>query len=416
MAKIGIDFGTTYSTVSYVNNRTQEAVPIRFNGKEKIPTMLYFPEDGGRPIVGEAAYAKYDACQNAETSDEADVVLSGIVTGLKRNMSRNERLAIPGIRSITYAEAIAIFFKYIKEYAEKTCFEGESVTDVCITYPVAFDETPFKKEILREAARLTGFKVVKLLKEPVAAAIGYSGKRNLRNQGILIYDFGGGTFDVAYVKFDDIGNNITFPPMGNPDCGGENIDNALYECWDKIVYNTLHRHISEYENEVFLPVLKMDCMKQKEAMSMGIFQKHMIFLPPHASAIVRLNPLPQSQWDDIVSPWVDKTIMLTKQMIDKVRAEKSKGFDIDKVILIGGSSRLPQVAEKLKSVCGVEPIPVQDVDVAVANGAAIYVNTESVQAQTCYCIHDGGKLRTDQPFCIYCGKPNFLYNYCFDDL
>ena len=113
MAKIGIDFGTTYSTVSYVNNRTQEAVPIRFNGKEKIPTMLYFPEDGGRPIVGEAAYAKYDACQNAETSDEADVVLSGIVTGLKRNMSRNERLAIPGIRSITYAEAIAIFFKYI---------------------------------------------------------------------------------------------------------------------------------------------------------------------------------------------------------------------------------------------------------------------------------------------------------------
>ena len=416
MAKIGIDFGTSYTTASYINPRTQEAVPIRFNGKEKLPTMLYFPEDGGSPVVGEGAYAKYEACQNAHTSEEADLVLSGIVTGLKRKMSRDEVVSIPGMKSITYVEAISIFFSYIKQYAENTCFEGETITDVCITYPVSFDETPFKKEILKEAARLAGYDVVKLLKEPVAAAMGYSGNRVIKNQGILIYDFGGGTFDVAYVKFDHNGEYITLPPMGNPDCGGENIDNALYEAWDKIVYNTRGRHISEYENEVFLPILKMDCIKQKEAMSLGIFQKHMLFLPPCASDIIRLNPLTSVQWDDIVLPWIDKTIMLTKQMIARVNAEKSVGLNIDKVILIGGSSRLPQVTEKLMEICPVAPIPVQDVDVAVANGAAIYANADNVQAQTCYCIYDGTKLRTDQQFCVFCDKPNFSYNYCFDDL
>lgn len=416
MAKIGIDFGTSYSTASYMNLRTGEAVPIRINGKEKIPTMLYFPEDGANPLVGEAAYAKYDACQNAQTSDEADIVLSGIVTGLKRNMSRDEKVAIPGMKSISYAEAISIFLQYIKNYAENSCFEGEVITDVCITYPVSFDETPYKKEILKEAAKLAGFKVVKLLKEPVAAAMGYSSNRHIKNQGILIYDFGGGTFDVAYVKFDHNGEYIILPPIGNSDCGGENIDNALYEAWDQIVYAAKRRHISEYQNEVFLPVLKMDCMKQKEAMSLGVFQKHMLFLPPCASDIVRLNPLTPDQWDNIVLPWVDKTVMLTKQMIDRVNIEKSNGLRIDKLILIGGSSRLPQVIKRLKSISPVEPTPVHDIDVAVANGAAIYINADSPLAQICYCIYDGTKLKTDQKHCICCGRQNFSYNYCFDDL
>lgn len=414
MARIGIDFGTSYSTVSYVNPQTQEAVPIKFHGKEKIPTMLYFPEDGSAPFVGEKAYAMYDHCMNAGTSDQIDLILGGIVTGLKRNMSRDGRVAIPGGRALTYAEAISVFLKYIKSYAEKNCFEGENITDVCITYPVAFDETPFKKEILEEAARLSGFSVVRLLKEPVAAAMGYSGNRKIRNQGILIYDFGGGTFDVSFVKFDHNGEYLVLPPMGISDCGGENIDIALYEAWDKIVHNTYGRHISEYDNEVFQPVLKMDCMKEKEKMSsFGIFQSHILILP---GGVVRLNPLTASQWDDIVSPWVEKTVMLTQQMITRVEAEEANGFSINKVILIGGSSRFPQVTEKLRQICPVEPVPVQDVDVAVANGAAIYVNTDNVQPHVCYCCYDGRELRTDQQFCIRCGRPNLRYNYCFDDL
>lgn len=106
---------------------------------------------------------------------------------------------------------------------------------VCITYPVAFDAAPDKKDILREAATLAGFKEVKLLMEPVAAAKGFFGKEQCQNTGVLIYDFGGGTFDLAFVKFDNNGNHLTYSIDGDPNCGGENIDHAIYEAWDNIV-------------------------------------------------------------------------------------------------------------------------------------------------------------------------------------
>ena len=141
----------------------------------------------------------------------------------------------------------------------------------------------------------------------------------------------------------------------------------------------------------------------------------MLFLPPCASEIVRLNPLSHSQWEDLISPWVDRTVMLTQQMIAKVKTEQCNGLEINKIILIGGSSRLPQVMEKLKEICEIEPTPVQDIDVAVANGAAMFAN-QDVEVQQWFCIHCGTELGTDQPFCIHCGKPNFKYNYCFDDL
>lgn len=416
MAKIGIDFGTSYSTVSYVNPKTGEALPIRVNGKEKIPTILFFPEDGGDPFVGDAAYAKYEACQYAQTSDETDIILSGIISDLKRNMSKTENIAIPGMKSISYAEAIAIFFKYLKDYAERTCFENEQITDVCITYPVVFDETPYKKDILKEAANLAGFNSIKLLKEPVAAAMGYSKNKGIKNQGILIYDFGGGTFDIAYVKFDHNGEYITFPPIGDANCGGENIDYALYETWDKMIKSSHGRNISEFTGEIHLPILKQDCMKQKEAMSQGIFQKHILFLPPCASDFVRLNPLSQNAWIDIISPWIEKTIMLTRQMLTQIENEKNLGFKVDKVILIGGSSKLPTIPERLSEICPVAPMPIQDVDVAVANGAAIYANMDNIYANDCYCIYCGSKISTRHKMCMFCGKPNFRYNYCFDDI
>ena len=388
MAKIGIDFGTSYSTVSYMAH-TGEAAPMRINGKEKIPTMLYFPESGGEPLVGESAYAKYEACRNAKSSEEADMILGGIITDLKRNMSKSENIPTPG-GAMTYAEVISVFFKYIKDYAEKHCFEGESVTDVCITYPVSFDEAPSKKDLLKEAAQKAGFSVVKLLKEPVAAAMGYSMNRKIRNQGILIYDFGGGTFDVAYVKFDHNGDYmIPCHPLGDPDCGGEDIDNALYETWDKMVYAEKKKHISEHDGEVYLPILKEDCMKQKELMSQGIFNKHILVLP---SDIVRLESLSESCWNEIISPWIDKTISLTRRLLEEVALYEDAGCIVDKVILIGGSSRIPQVMTRLREICPVEPMPVQDVDVAVANGAAIYANMGDMTEKVCYCIYDGCKL------------------------
>ena len=417
MAKIGIDFGTSFTTMSYVD-RQGLATPIRVYGKEKIPTMLYFPEDGGEPLMGEAAYNKYQDCMDAETSEAADLILGGIITGLKRDMSRNGAVATPQ-GNMSYVSVIALFLSFLKKYAEDNVFEGECITDVCMTYPVAFDWQTEKKEILKEAAEKAGFKHVKLLKESVAALMWYENSHEIKNEGVLIYDFGGGTFDVAYVMFDHIGEQYMLPPIGDGECGGQNIDFALYENWDKKVQSQKGRHISKHENEVFLPILKNNCVKQKEKMSNGSFGPEFLPLPPAGSVFVKLGALSRQEWDDIVEPWVDKTLEKTNRMLQEIEHHNvtcSNKLRVDKVILIGGSSRLPMVYEKLRSICPVEPTRVPEVDVAVANGAAIFINKDEVREQTCYCIECGHKMTNKQRFCMICGKSNLRYNHCFDDI
>lgn len=417
MAKIGIDFGTSFTTMSYVDKQGL-ATPIRMHGKEKIPTMLYFPEDGGEILIGEAAYNKYQDCMDAETSEVADLILGGIITGLKRDMSRKGFVATPQ-GNMSYVSVIALFLGFLKKYAEDNVFEGESITDVCMTYPVAFDWQTEKKEILKEAAEQAGFSHVKLLKESVAALMGYENSHEIKNEGVLVYDFGGGTFDVAYVMFDHIGEQYMLPPIGDGECGGQNIDFALYENWDKKVQTKKGRHISKYDGEIFLPVLKSNCVKQKEKMSNGSFGPEFLPLPPAGSVFVKLGALSRQEWDDIVEPWVDKTIQKTNQMLQEIEhhnATCSNKLRVDKVVLIGGSSRLPMVYEKLKEICPVEPTRVPEVDVAVANGAAIFINKDEVREQTCYCIECGHKMTNKQRFCMYCGKPNLRYNHCFDDI
>lgn len=119
MAKIGIDFGTSYSVASYIDSQTGEAKPIRINGLEKIPTMLYFSSDSSTPLVGQVAYEKYDVCKDAESPEEMDDILSGIVTNIKRNMSKEGSIALPNGDILSYAQVVALFLAYIKKEAEK---------------------------------------------------------------------------------------------------------------------------------------------------------------------------------------------------------------------------------------------------------------------------------------------------------
>lgn len=424
MARIGIDFGTSYTTMSYVDNGGR-AVPIKVHGKEKIPTMLYFPKEGDI-LFGEAAYNKYQDCKGADTPEQEDDILGGIIAGLKRDMSRSGIVHTPqGNKS--YPAVISLFFKYLKEYAEKYVFEGEPVTDVCLTYPVSFDNQPEKKEILRESAVLAGFDAyhIKLLKEPVAALMGYENTHDIKDKGVLIYDFGGGTFDAYYVMFDYNGVEHSLSPVGDGECGGENIDRALYEYWDKRILSLKQRHISLYDDEVYLPILKKDCVEQKEQYSKGQFSSAFLILPPSSSVLVKLPALSSQEWNDIVEPWVDKTVLKVRQLLKDIEEHNSEDgamhFSIDKILLIGGSSRLPMVYEKLKDVCPVEPTPVHEFDVEVANGAAIYVNKDFVKPERCYCMYCGDgncgtPLMTNIRFCPKCGRENERYDRCFDDL
>lgn len=413
MAKIGIDFGTSYSTMSWVNPRTNRAEPIRINGKEKIPTMLYFSADDDEPLVGGEAYAMYEQCRQTTDQDEIEAYMSGIISGLKRNMNKEETVYLPSGKGMTYIELIAQFLKYMKTEAETNCFEGEEVTDVCLTYPVKHEA--FKKDIMREAARKAGFKNVKLLMEPVAAAMGYQNAFEYKNHSILVYDFGGGTFDLAFVKFDAKGDYITLEPLGDPNCGGENIDALVYSEWDKLVKSATGKNIRPSDDicnqdEAFL---RTDCMRQKETVCKCFPRLSRYVMRSYIGGEHRGMTMTKDHWNELISPVIDKTIALTQQMLNAIKAENMK---IDKTILIGGSSRIPQVTEKLTRILPSPPLHVNDLDVAVANGAAVFINQGEIPIRKCFCRKCGHELTTKMKFCPYCGTNNIRYDYRFNDM
>lgn len=416
MARIGIDFGTSYTTVSHIG-RDGKAEAIRINGNEKIPTILYYPPEGGEPMIGEDAFNMYEICRGLDDQEEIDRHMAGMFSGLKRSMSLQGRLYLPDGRDLSYSDMIGEFFHYIKQEVEDTCYKGESVTDVCITYPVSGDEPKtyfeeYKKEILIDAARKAGFDRVKLLMEPVAAAMGFEQSYDCKGKSVLIYDFGGGTFDLAFVKFDANGDHITLPPMGDKNCGGEDIDRILYDEWDKVAMRDSQRHVCEIEGKLDAPFLKR-CMRIKESLCEHFKKNTQRTMVEKVAGKARSMTITKDQWNSLISPIVDKTIVLTKQTLALIEKEH---YTIDSVILIGGSSKIPLVRESLLQILPVAPQPVQDYDIAVSKGAAIFVNQDMVQEKKCYCRMDGTQMTTRMKYCRQCGTLNFKYDYRFETI
>lgn len=421
MAKIGIDFGTSYTTISRVISGTGNAEPIRINGREKIPSVVYFPDDD-KPLFGEDAFNTYETCRKIKDMDKACRLLAGLYSDLKNNMKPDEIIILPDGREMSYAELIGEFFKYLKSEVETNIFHGESVTDVCVTYPVKCEE--FKKKILHDAASYAGFINVKMLMEPVAAAMGCKMAEEKEtgtlctNKSVLVYDFGGGTFDLAFVRFDENGDHITLSKEGDQHCGGQNIDKIIYDEWDKLVFSETNHHISDVAGTVDAPFLKKTCMDNKEELSnyFKITERSKEkTLNEYVAGDFRELCVSRQKWEEMVTPIIDKTLVLTNKMLTYI---KEQNFSVDKVILIGGSSRISFVYDKLNEIPQIKDkiVRVADLDVAVANGAAIVANQEGITAKTCYCPSDGTQLDTSMKYCMCCGEPNINYDYRFDKI
>lgn len=404
MAKIGIDFGTTNTTVSYVD-ANGEARPV-LSGK--IPSALYFYPEGDTIFYGEDAmtYGK----------DFPDGVL---IKNLKRDMRERAVRNLNGNRW-TYADLIGNFFKYLKTETESQVFKGEEITDVCITHPVEF--SPEKVSILKQAAQKAGFMNIRLMHEPVAAAMGYMNAMTKREgyifnpETLLIFDFGGGTLDLAVV--DTSGGNAQIPlePMGDSNCGGENIDRSIYNLFDKELYAKSGNHISPMEGEIDLHFLLFACESNKRALVGRLKPDSTTVMPVMGatSSGKRISMIVNyAKWkEEVLNPTIDKAMALVDKMLSKV---KEAGKQIDKVILIGGSSIIPEVRMELERrnlkcdwIDGVR-------DMAVANGAALAATFPIVPVR-CYCINCGKELTTNVPRCPdpKCLQENFMYDHKFD--
>ncbi len=349
MAKIiGIDLGTTNSCVAVMEGGEAVVIPNAEGGRTT-PSVVGFAKDGQR-LVGQVA--KRQAVVNPEKT----------ISSIKREMGTSYKVNIDG-KSYTPQEISAMILAKLKTDAE--AYLGQKVTQAVITVPAYFSDS--QRQATKDAGKIAGLEVLRIINEPTAAALSYGLDKDGKNQKILIYDLGGGTFDVSILELGD-GVFEVLATNGDTRLGGDDFDNEIMK-WI----------VSEFKkNEgIDLSTDKMAMQRVKEAaerakIELSGVQKANINLPfitvgPNGPLHIDMD-LTKAKFDDMTSFLVNKTIAPTQQALKDAGITAAQ---IDKVVLVGGSTRIPAVCEAVKKMTGKEPYKGINPDECVALGAAI---------------------------------------------
>ena len=355
MMKLGIDFGTSYCTLSRLNPRSglPEAIPDE-NGENKIPTLIFW---GKRDIkVGKSAEELFTESLQLDEADQEEI-MQRLIRSVKRNFSDDFRIYLPDGQSISALQAVTEVFKYLKKTAETGCSASE-ITSTTITHPVTFSEA--QKKLLMAAAGAAGFREISLLPEPVAAVRGFLAAENHLGQNILVFDLGGGTFDLSFVHQDQHrGYHLPVVPLGKADCGGDDFDQLLYDYLEKVYLGKSEPRFSDDPERVNLSIL-LQCRLAKEKLSRNA---EILFKASARHSAVKLS---REQFDLVISPRVDECMNLTREMLRNIR---KSGYEVDTVLMIGGSSRVICLRDELEKFLPVKPLQTMYADTAVAFGA-----------------------------------------------
>lgn len=372
---LGIDFGTTQSSMAWFNPSTGQAEVIRnAEAKEKTPSVVYFGDD--EILVGNAA----------EDMLEIEQERNRVITSVKRDLARRISYQV-GNRTVSPVQVVAEILRKLRIDAEEGHFH-KPVEKVILTHPANFDQS--EKDLLIEAAKVAGFSETALLPEPVAAAIAYTKTSPKVADTLLIYDFGGGTLDLAVMKRDESeeGFSLFAEPRGIG-VGGDDLDRALYDFCDTLAKDKLGRSISVV-GSLNLQFLR-DCRKRKENLSSRTKGEFSSYLP---GGILFRHAIERSEFEAMVVSILQPTINLARKMQDECKA---KGLRIDAVVLIGGSSQIPLVKKLIAESLQLEPVAWHGRELAVAVGAAYHANAlllhkeagevkavESIRLPTCF--------------------------------
>jgi len=343
----GIDLGTTYSCIAYQDENGRPVVLKNRDGQDTTPSVVQFPEEGG-VIVGKQA------------KDTSVMYPDDTISFVKRLM---------GLQKVAYRNKAgedlspSEISSYILNKVAKDAgtMNDDEVTDVVITCPAYFGEN--EREATKEAGRLAGLNVLAIIEEPTAAAIYYGCTRNTEDKTVLIYDLGGGTFDITVMKISQ-GEIRVVCTDGDHALGGKNWDDALKQYFmDAFLEKT--NYDGEFEMED-LQDLTLLVEETKQQLSQRQTVKKMMTVQGVRAAI----EITQEQFEELTVPTLlSSTISLTKAAIE---VAKSKGVTtIDEILLVGGSTKMPQVPKAIQENFGIEP-KVLEPDEAVAKGAAIY--------------------------------------------
>ena len=343
---IGIDLGTTNSCVAVLEGGSATVIPNP-EGNRTTPSVVAFKK--GERIVGDAA--KRQAITNPNTK-----------SSVKRLMGTSEKTKLED-KEYTPEEISAMILSYMKDYAEK--YLGEKVTQAVITVPAYFNDA--QRQATKNAGKIAGLTVERIINEPTAAALAYGLDKQDKAQTILVYDLGGGTFDVSILELGD-GVFEVKSTAGNNKLGGDDFDNRLMDYL-----------IEEFkkENGVDLSKDKMAMQRLKEIAekakkdlsSMTTTQVSAPFISQSEDGPLHLDmSLTRAKFEDLIRDLVESTL---KPVRDALKDAKMTKDDIDKVIFVGGSTRIPMVYDLVKNELGKEPSREVNPDEVVAMGAAI---------------------------------------------
>ncbi len=343
---IGIDLGTTNSCVSVLEAGNATVIPNPEGGRTT-PSVVAFKDD--QRIVGDAA--KRQALTNKNT-----------VSSIKRHMGTDYKVDING-KKYTPEEISAMILSYMKEYAES--YLGEKVDKAVITVPAYFNDS--QRQATKNAGKIAGLEVERIINEPTAAALAYGLDKQDKNQTILVYDLGGGTFDVSILELGD-GVFEVKATAGNNKLGGDDFDNRIMDYL-----------ISEFKKENGVDLTKdklaMQRLKEisekakKDLSGMTTTQVSAPFISQGEDGPLHLDmTLTRAKFEDLISDLVESTLGPVRQALKDAGIKAS---DLDKVILVGGSTRIPMVYDLVKKELGMEPSREVNPDEVVSMGAAI---------------------------------------------
>lgn len=358
----GIDLGTTYSCVAYIDENNKPVVLKNSEGDLTTPSVVYF-ESENEVLVGESA------------KESSKIYPEKAVAFIKRSMGQpNSDVFING-KEMSPAEVSSYTLKKIVKDANDTLkmegkiSEGEEIKDVVITCPAYFGIN--ERAATKTAGELAGLNVLQIINEPTAAAITYGVTDNKDEKVVLVYDLGGGTFDVTIIHIKP-GEIEVVCTGGDHTLGGKDWDDTIIMYIDDEFQRQTGTSESVLDDPETLQEITLSAEKAKKLLT----SKEKAPISVNYKGKRARIELTREKFDELTHPLLDRTIALTKDMLKEANKKGYSENSINEILLVGGSSKMPQVEKVVKANFGIEP-KMFDPDEAVAKGAAIFASKEN---------------------------------------
>lgn len=367
---VGIDLGTTYSAVAYVPEGANfPQIILNSEGRKITPSIIQF--NGNRIVFGSEAESAFA------------VGSEGCVATFKRSMGNDDPYCVIDGKSYTATDLSTILLRHLKEETEQEL--GDTIQDAVITVPAYFYST--EREATIKAAEKAGIKVRKIIDEPNAAAMAYGLNHWRENANILVYDLGGGTFDVTLTRMEEGGVLRTIVTRGNHILGGRDWDDRMEMILTKKLSNETGLELEDNDSKRIIRGLCEDTKKKLSAMRETVVK---VSVPNYGYASVFVS---RAEFETNTADLIERTGVLCRAIIEEADLRLS---DVTDILLVGGSTRMPQVSDYLTRLFNKKPITHINPDEAVALGAAIQTTKENNTYTKLSVVVKNGKKETDR--------------------